>query len=311
MCYGITDREGRQAPSWQRGPRSTIAWAASRVHGLRLPAQSGGAGWLDGEFRQRFSSGWGRVEGGDRIPKGSHRRSQWHPVMIVRHGRGTVAYSFRISSNLSLSLCGAYRCGTVRGMSDSNEDDVLVARIRSGDDEAARLFWERHHKHLKLRARRWLRARRAPVVIGESDVCLVAMVQFFQKVADGSFVFQSAQQLQHFLDTLTYGVTRDMVRFEHRQRRDSARTEPLPLDFDAPSPLPTPQLAVADKELIDQALGTLPQDDRLIVETGIYGRSWSELAKRLGKTAGGLRMRFGRLVRQLARRFGRDESGPW
>jgi RNA polymerase sigma-70 factor (ECF subfamily) len=192
-------------------------------------------------------------------------------------------------------------------------DEDLVRRVKSGDDEAARLLFDRHLPELRAKARARLPAALRGKV-SESDVVQDAWLAAFLDVGkfedrgDGSFAKWLQKILRHKL--------LDEVRRHARVgKRDARREERLATDasvVDAGQPSPSVEAAAAEKSAaLRDAIDDLPSDHaavlRLIHQEGL---TLVEAGARMGRSADAVRKLYGRALVRLGGRIRgvRDET---
>jgi RNA polymerase sigma-70 factor (ECF subfamily) len=202
-------------------------------------------------------------------------------------------------------------CGGDPGERPSDED--LVRRVKAGDDEAARLLFDRHLPELRAKARARLPAALRGKV-SESDVVQDAWLAAFLDVGkfedrgDGSFAKWLQKILRHKL--------LDEVRRHARVgKRDARREERLVTDasvVDAGQPSPSVEAAAAEKSAaLRDAIDDLPSDHaavlRLIHQEGL---TLVEAGARMGRSADAVRKLYGRALVRLGGRIRgvRDET---
>jgi DNA-directed RNA polymerase specialized sigma24 family protein len=175
---------------------------------------------------------------------------------------------------------------------------ALLARLKNGDHEAARLLWQRYYPRLVALARQKL--HRAPRrVADEEDAALGAFDSFCRRAEQGQFPdLKDRDGLWALLVVLTARKAADLLRHQHREKRggglvrgDSALLPaggdggPSGLD-DLPGDDPTPLEAAL---LADEVEGLLARlRDPVLRQVAVWkleGYANAEIAARLGCSA--------------------------
>jgi RNA polymerase sigma-70 factor (ECF subfamily) len=188
-------------------------------------------------------------------------------------------------------------------MAGSNSFANLMARLRSGDDEAAREVFERFVRKLVVLARNQFDAAMRRKVDAE-DVVQSAYKSFFVRYGEGKLEVQDWGNLWGLLTLITLRKCLDQVAYHRAERRNVRReanaqpgaegAEPW---WQAVSREPTPEEAMMLAETIEQQLRDLPVLERPIFELSLQGYTAREIADRLGRAE-----RSVRRLRELVRR---------
>lgn len=194
-------------------------------------------------------------------------------------------------------------------------DEELVRRVRAGDEEAARVLFERHLPALRARtSSRLPAALRARV--GASDVIQDAYLAAFQSLGQfedrgaGSF----AAWLRAIVEKRIAKQFRDGVA---AAKRDPRREVPIPTGtrgagpaLDQPSPS---EDAMAGEEAarVRAARESLSPDHRTVIAlVHDEGLTLAKVGERMGRSADATRKLYSRAFAELATRLGVDgESG--
>ena len=139
--------------------------------------------------------------------------------------------------------------------------DVLLDRLRQGDEDAARELIDRYGDAVRREIRFRLRDSRLHRVVGDSDVFQSAVSRFIWGLRLGKFDVTSPQELLGLLRTIAERRVCRAARFWQAQRRDMQRTGDLADVSDTAliAADPTPSKAVSEKELIAETLARLPE----------------------------------------------------
>jgi RNA polymerase sigma-70 factor (ECF subfamily) len=183
---------------------------------------------------------------------------------------------------------------------DPRSDADLLAAHAAGDPRAFGVLIARHRDRMWAVA---LRTMREPEEAADAlqDACISAFR------AAGNFRAESA--VTTWLHRIVVNACLDRIR-----RRQSRPT--VPLTEQGPTEPAVPRDAMADRELtldINQALGTLPEDQRVaIVMVDVEGYSVADAAAALGVAEGTIKSRCARGRAKLAVQLGhlRNRSGP-
>ncbi len=191
--------------------------------------------------------------------------------------------------------------------------DVLLDRLRQGDEDAARELVDRFGDAVRREIRFRLRDSRVHRVVGTSDVFQSAVVQFLWGLRLGKFDVASPQEMLALLRTIAERRVCRMARFWNAQRRDLQRTSDLADVSDTALIAAdlTPSKAFSDKELIAETLARLPEQTRQMVQWRQDGLGWALIAQRLGgtATADAVRKQYERALAKVAAELGLEDFG--
>ncbi|MBL8799220.1 MAG: RNA polymerase subunit sigma-24 [Planctomycetia bacterium] len=193
-------------------------------------------------------------------------------------------------------------------MSSDQSFRALLARVRSGDEEAAAALVREYEPAIRRAIRVRLTDPGLRRVMDSVDVCQSVMANFFVRVQAGQFDLDSPKQMLNLLLTMAQNRLRDHVRGQHAERRDQRRVmaDGQPALDAVPADQATPSQIVAAKELFQKMRGQLSPDENYLVEQRALGREWQELADELGGTADALRMKLTRALNRLSGQLGLD-----
>src|SRR5271155_5126968 len=155
-------------------------------------------------------------------------------------------------------------------MSDSPSDPesfrALIARVRSGDEQAAAELVRRYEPAIRRAARVRLVGTRLNRLLDSMDICQSVMASFFVRTALGQFELETPDQLLKLLATMTRNKLAGQVNGQGAARRDFRRVRAAQCNRDGdsyPGPEriaghdPTPSRDLAARELLDEALRRL------------------------------------------------------
>ncbi|APZ95019.1 RNA polymerase sigma factor [Fuerstiella marisgermanici] len=184
----------------------------------------------------------------------------------------------------------------------------LMAKTRSGDQDAARELVRQYEPEIRRAARLRLTDPRLRRIVDSIDICQSVFGRFFKSATDGSFDLEKPEQLLVLLTTMT----RNRIIDEHRRQTTQKRNRPEPdgRPFDPCSVIedsPGPRTAAAARELLSEVRSRLTADELQIADLRNAGKSWEEVATELSESADGLRKR---LERALDRVRAEIEASP-
>jgi RNA polymerase sigma factor (sigma-70 family) len=178
--------------------------------------------------------------------------------------------------------------------------DELIRRVGSGDEQAAAQLVRDFEPVVRRVVRARLRGARARGEFDSMDICQSVLANFFVRAAAGQYDLKAPDDLIKLLLTMTRNKLAEKMRWQHRLRRDSRRTvggvEALALAGQDP----TPSRVVAGRELLEQVLQRLSEEERQLVELRGQGLSWEQVAVSLGGTAGARRNQLARAIDRVA-----------
>lgn len=193
-------------------------------------------------------------------------------------------------------------------MPDDGPTSDLVARVRAGDATAAAELVRRYEPIIRSRVRVWLRMQdvRLRRVFDSMDICQSVLASFFVRAAAGQYDLDQPEQLVALLVQMARHKLGHQVSRQTAQRRDVRRTEGGLDGLPVTATDPTPSECCADRELLREVLGRLPEDERRIADRRAEGRDWAAIAAELGGTADGRRMQFARALDRVTEQLGLD-----
>ena len=188
--------------------------------------------------------------------------------------------------------------------------DSFIAKIRSGDEAAAKELVTHFEGVIRREVRLRLNDRRLLRVFDSMDISQSVLTSFFTRAGTGQFEIETPEQLIRLL----IGMTRNKLAFEVRRqralRRDgrlnaSGRVEEMALAAQSPGPS---QLA-SDRDLIDAMRLRLGEEERQLADLRAQGWQWAEIAERLGGSPQSRRMQLSRAVQRVAKELKMSEKG--
>ena len=164
--------------------------------------------------------------------------------------------------------------------------DHLISRVRAGDDAAAEAVFMKYAEQLARLAEQNLSQRVARRVDG-ADVVQSVFRTFFVRAERGEFQISSSAELWKLLVQITLNKARQQGRRNSAGLRDVRReTNESGLLPAIPDDQPSPEEALILNEVIEQALGKLPESQRpayqKLIELKLADYSNDEIADQLG-----------------------------
>jgi RNA polymerase sigma-70 factor (ECF subfamily) len=185
---------------------------------------------------------------------------------------------------------------------------ALIARLRTGDADAAAELVRRYEPVIRSRVRVWLRMQdpRLRRVFDSMDVCQSVLASFFVRAAAGQYDLDQPEQLTALLVQMARHKLAHRVSRETARRRDVRRTDADGLDA-VPAADPTPSDRCAGGELLREVLRRLPDEERTLADRRADGLGWAAIAAELGGTADGRRMQLARALDRVTAQLGLDD----
>ena len=182
----------------------------------------------------------------------------------------------------------------------------LMAKTRSGDQDAAMQLVREYEPEIRRAARLRLTDRKLRRIVDSIDICQSVFGRFFRSATDGSFELERPEQLLVLLTTMT----RNRVIDEHRKQTAAKRAG---VEFGSEIALdqliedsPGPGTAAIAKELLAEVRSRLSVNEQLIADRRGAGYSWEEIGLELNETPESLRKRLDRAVVRLREELGGD-----
>jgi RNA polymerase sigma-70 factor, ECF subfamily len=176
-----------------------------------------------------------------------------------------------------------------RPMSESAYFELLMARLREGDEDAAAELFHRFASRLAALAGRRL-SPRVRAKVDPEDIVQSAFKSFFKRQAAGRFQLRDWGALWALLTAITLRKCGHKLAYLHVAKRDIDR-EAAPADPDLSDASwhfladdPTPHQAAVFAETIDQILSGLESCHRDILQLALEGYTAAEIATRVQVT---------------------------
>lgn len=187
---------------------------------------------------------------------------------------------------------GIYRYVEMNLSVSASSTADLVARARSGDDEAFARIVETHHAEL---------VRIAYGVCGDADLARDATQAAWVKIWQGLDKLREPGKLRPWL----IAVVSNEARQATRSRRRRWVREVAPLDEERDGEAASTSQPSGDRSDLIAALQKLDPDDRaLIVMRYLGGLGSDEIAQAMGRNASTIRARLSRLMARLREDLG-------
>lgn len=199
-------------------------------------------------------------------------------------------------------------------MGPSDSFELLMGRLRTGEDAAAREVFVRFASRLAGLARRHLDARMIAKVDPE-DVVQSAYKSFFLRQREGELDVGTWDGLWGLLTMITLRKCADRAAYYRAGKRDVARETTTGAAADSTPGVvdlaldrePLPDEAAALAETVEALFRTIDDpDERAILEMSLQGHTATEISDRLGRAERSVR----RLREHIRKRIERMQSEP-
>jgi RNA polymerase sigma-70 factor, ECF subfamily len=194
-------------------------------------------------------------------------------------------------------------------MAEESSFDELLARLRTGDEDAARQIFQQYATRLIGLARVHLDSAVRRKVDAE-DVVQSVFKSFFVRIEKGEFDLENKDNLWSLLVDITLHKCGHKVRDLRRQRRDIRReadprrtADDSALSWQALAPGPTPAEAAIMAETVEQVFSELKERERQIVELHLQGHEISDIQVQVKRSAYTVRDVLKRVRKRLERQF--------
>jgi len=190
---------------------------------------------------------------------------------------------------------------------DEGELRQFLARIRAGDEDAARELLRRYEAKVRLVVRRQL-PRLLRSRFDSQDFVQSIWRSFFRRIKTNPNDLEGTDNLIGFLARAARNKVIDEYRRASGRKQDKRREEPM---WEGPEPreladgADTPIEVAEASEALSRLRELLPADRRTVVDLKAEGLSTVEIAARLGLGERTVR----RVIEDLRRRAGIDRDG--
>lgn len=190
-------------------------------------------------------------------------------------------------------------------MEERTDFQLLIQRVRDGDQDAASELVQRFGPQIRRVARFELAAARLRRILDSIDVWDSVLAAFFVRAASGQFEIETPTQLLALLGTMVRNRIRNHVEHEQAAKRDRRRLADVAVDVANPrSRDRTASRIVADRELLEEFFRRLPEEERTVAQRRATGASWKQISSELGSPPDTLRKRLARASDRVAQELG-------
>lgn len=190
-------------------------------------------------------------------------------------------------------------------MAEDTGFQELIARVRAGDDAAAREVVRLYEPAIRRTVRIRLADPRLRRLLDSMDVCQSVFGSFFVRAALGQYDLEDPQQLLRLLLNMSRKKLIDHERRERAARRDFRRIEASgAAERELPAAGDSPSQQVALGELVRELRKRLSPEERDLAEQRQQGREWADIAAERGASAEALRKQLNRAVERAAAELG-------
>jgi ECF sigma factor len=194
-------------------------------------------------------------------------------------------------------------------MSSQGSFSSFIARIRAGDEDAARELVGRFEAIIRREVRLRLSDHQLRRIFDSLDISQSVLTSFFARARSGHFELETPEQLVKLLVRMTRIKLAFQVRTQRACRRDSRLTLAVPVEEIAvASRTPGPSQLAAAHDLIDAVRLRLGEEERQLADLRAEGWEWSEIAGRLGGSPQARRMQLARAVHRVAKALRLDDD---
>lgn len=173
-------------------------------------------------------------------------------------------------------------------MSEEERWQRLIVGLRDGNTQAINEFFNEYggmlHRMADQRLPAGVRRR-----IGPEDVVQSACRTFLRRAKEGEFELDDSDGLWRLLCAITLTKMKEQTRFHMRQKRGLQREVALSTpadasmaDFEHVAPGPTPGEEAAFADTFRQALESMTDEERQMVEWRLQELTQEEIAEKLG-----------------------------
>jgi RNA polymerase sigma factor (sigma-70 family) len=187
---------------------------------------------------------------------------------------------------------------------------TFIARIRAGDDQAARELVARYEPVIRREVRMRLRDPRLLSRFDWTDISQAVMASFFVRAASGQYDLEQPDQLLRLLVVMTRHKLSKEERRHRAERRDYRRLEhrdPAFLNGQSQES-PSPSRVLAGRELLEALRIRLSADDRRLADLRAQGCEWAEISARLGGTPQARRKQLARAIDRALNHIEKSEA---
>ena len=186
----------------------------------------------------------------------------------------------------------------------------LMARLRDGDEQAAREFLERYEPYVRRFARQKLTDPELRREFDSMDICQSVLGAFFVRAALGQFELDTPESLFHLLAAMARNKVREKARRKRTRRRDARRQANVRVDeLPLAARDDTPSDIASGRDLLQACRDHLSEEERHLVDQRVLGLSWKVIAQNIGGQPDALRMKFKRALDRIVLAMGLEGEG--
>ncbi len=194
-------------------------------------------------------------------------------------------------------------------MAEPGDFSTLLARVREGDNEAAKQLLNDYEPVLRRIIRMRLADQSLRRLVDPDDICQSVLGSFFVRMALGQYEIDSQDDLLRLLATMVRNKVANQQRRRFLEKRQEMR---VPLDNHlaetSAAVQSSPSQSLIYEELMHKASTLLTDEERQLIALRKQGLEWNAIATRLGGSAEGLRKRLARTVDLVVKQLGLDET---
>jgi RNA polymerase sigma-70 factor (ECF subfamily) len=182
-----------------------------------------------------------------------------------------------------------------------SELTLLLARVRQGDEEAARQLVRRYESAIRLAVRIHLSDPYLRRQFDSMDVCQSVLRSFFCRMTGRGYDLAAPAQLSALLTKMAQNKLTARARDNLRQCRDVRRLSQVAVeDVEVASQEPDPTQRIENQDLVGRALDMMTPEIRAIAVRRMDGELWPKIAQAMGGTPDGRRKQFERALAPIA-----------
>lgn len=195
-------------------------------------------------------------------------------------------------------------------MSEAQNFDNLINRVRAGDEQAAAELVRRYEPAIRRAVRFRMADTRLDRVMDSMDVCQSVFASFFERTAAGQFQLEQPEQLMKLLMTMARNKLANKAISQQRHCRDYRRMQNAEFDErQMAANQSSPSMHVAGEELMRRADRVLTDDEKQLRDLRKEGLDWAAIANQLGSTPEALRKKLARAMDRVSQELHLDEPG--
>jgi RNA polymerase sigma factor (sigma-70 family) len=195
-------------------------------------------------------------------------------------------------------------------MGDDPSFADFLQRIRGGDDRAAEELVRRFEPVLRVEIKLRMADPKLRRLLDPADICQSVLGSFFARAALGQFDLDGPDQLKGLLMTMARNKVAAQARKQRTLRRDTRREKAVgDGEVDLPTNDPSPSRLIAGREILEQFLSRLTDEERRLADLRAKGQTWIEIAAQLGGTPEARCKQLARATDRAARELSLAEVG--